>query len=259
VARRAKVGAVTSTQFFSDVTPLWVGPGKLPIEKCYHEAVQDLAIWAGPNWSNNEQTFFFPIRHGVIKACERWNTHDWKSDVAGIAERREDAKRLGELERSFARFARTLGKAPFRQQKRMLGLIFLAELCPDEAIGLPLTARLSDVDKAVERFHEELKIRRNYGAQYGPVEYAGLPKQLPQREIAIALSLAVFITVWRRDGLAMGNHLAWQQPVLSKDLPWKSIANFAWANSANPTSSCDSKDVQKRVTSLAKKAALVFL
>jgi hypothetical protein len=259
MARRPKVIAVTSTAYFEGVTPLWVPPNQPSIDPRYHDAIRELAKWAGPNWVNNEETFFFPIRRKLIRICERWRSHDWKSDVDFIKERREDANHLPELDRAFSLFLSALKKAPFKYRKQALGLAFMAELCPKTDVKPADKEGNAAVERAANRFRQHLKIRDSAMAQYGPVEYESLPRQLPEREIAIALSLAASITVWRRDGLTKGNHIIWQKPVISRNLPWKSIALFAWANAANGEWQIDTKDVQKRVTSLAKNVMLVDL
>jgi hypothetical protein len=259
MARRPKVIAVTSTAYCDGVTPLWVPPNQPSIDPRYHDAIHELAKWAGPNWVNNEDTFFFPIRRKLIRVCERWRSHDWKSDVDLIKERREDANHLPELERAFSLFLSALKKAQFNYRKQALGLVFMAELCPDTNVNLTNEEANNAIERAVEGFRQHLKIRDSASAQYGPVEYESLPRQLPEREIAVALSLAVSITVWRRDGLAEGDHILWQKAVISRNLPWKSIALFAWANAANGEWQIDAKDAQKRVTSLAKKVMRVDL
>ena len=259
MARRRSIDETTSTKYFTSVTPIWVPPNAAPIDLRYHNAVCELAKWAGPNWVDNEDTFFFPLRQKLIRICERWRDHDWRPDVHWIGERREDSARLAELNKAFERFAVTLKKAPFRHTKRSLGIAFLAELCPDASVTMTNEEGIGAVDRALERFGHNLKIKDQARAQFGPIEYPSLPPQLPEREIAVALSLATSNTIWRRDGLAEGNHISPHRPAISKNMPWKAIALFAWANSANSDYQIDTKDIQKRVTSLARKVVAVDL
>jgi hypothetical protein len=245
--------------FLENVTAIWVPPGSQPLDASYYNACLELQKWAGPNWVNNQETFFFPIRRKLIKICEKWRSHDWKSDVNLIKEKREDAKHLPGLGRSFSLFSLALKKAPFKLRKWDLGLAFLAELCPDADIVLTNEQGIAAVERAVDQFRQHLKIRSPTMTQYGPIEYSSLPRQLPEREIAIALCLASCISVWRRDGLAEGSHIAWQKPVITRNLPWKSIALFAWANPAKGEQQLEAEAIQKRVTSLAKKVMLVDL
>jgi hypothetical protein len=259
MARRRGIDEVTSTAYFENVTPLWVPPNVAPIDTRYHNAILELAKWAGPNWVSNEETFFFPLRQKLIRICERWRDHDWPRDVRWINERREDSNNLASLDRAFGKFVSALKKAPFRQNKRALGIAFLAELCPDAHIDLNHEQGINAVERALDRFHQNLKIKDGARAQFGPIEYPCMPRQPPEREIAIALSLASSITIWRRDGLSEGNHISPHKPVISKNMPWKAIALFAWANSENADYEMDIKDIQKRVTSLARTVVAVDL
>lgn len=259
MARRRSVLEVTSTAYFEGITALWVPPNVAPINTRYHSAILELAKWAGPNWVSNEETFFFPLRQKLIRICERWRDHDWSHDVRWIDERREDSNSLGGLDHAFGKFVSALKKAPFRQNKRALGIAFLSELCPDAHIELNHEQGINAVERALGRFYQNLKVKDHARAQFGPIEYPRIPRQLPEREIAIALSLASSITIWRRDGLAEGNHISPHKPAISKNMPWKAIALFAWANSANADYQIDTKDIQKRVTSLARKVVAVDL
>jgi hypothetical protein len=259
MARRRRIDEVTSTAYFDDVTPLWVPPNVSPIDTRYHSAILELAKWAGPNGVSNEETFFFPLRQKLIRICERWRDHDWSHDVRWIDERREDSNSLAGLDHAFGKFVCASRKAPYRQQKRALGIAFLAELCPDSRVELYHEQGIAAVERALDRFTQTLKVTDHARAQFGPIEYPQIPRQLPEREIAIALSLASSITIWRRDGLAKGNHISPHKPAISKNTPWKTIALFAWANSTNADYQIDIKDTQKRVTSLAKKVVAVDL
>jgi hypothetical protein len=254
MARPRKIEKATETRYFQDVTPLWVPPGQKPIEYRYCDAIDALVEWVGSEWVNIEASNFFPMRAILVKSCESWVTHDWQSDVSWIEERKVDAKQLPDLNRAFSKFAIALGKAPFRHKKKMLSLALLSEMQAESATGMTNQKAIGSVERAIEWFGQYLTIKDRAYARYGAIEYASIPKQLPQREIAIALSLADQITFWRRDGLSEGTLHCPHKPTLSKNLPWKAIALFASANCGEPL---DTATIQTRVTSLARKVALV--
>lgn len=254
MARPRRVQKTTNSQYFQDVTPLWVGPGRKPIEFCYKNAVDALVDWVGSDWINNDKSNFFLMRQVLIKSCDSWLAHDWQSDALWIEERRTDAKYLSGLDRAFSKFSWALQKAPFRSKKKMLGLAFLAELQAKPTSVLTSEEGIAAVERAIERFGENLKGKDRGYARYGAIEYAGIPSQLPRQEVAIALSLADQITFWRRDGLSEGTLVCPHKPCLSKNLPWKAIALFA---SAKRNSDLDDSTIQTLVTSLARKIVLV--
>jgi hypothetical protein len=254
MARPRKIEKATETKYFQDVTPLWVPPGQKPIEDRYCDAIDALVEWVGSEWVSTEDSNFFLLRAILIKSCESWVTHDWQSDVSRIEERRADAKQLPELNRTFSKFAAALRKGPFRRKKKMLGLSFLAEFYPESTSGLTNEEGIAAVERVVDWFSKYLTVKDGAYARYGAIEYAGVPNQLPRREVAIALSLADQITFWRRDGLSEGTLHCPHMPSLSKNLPWKAIALFASANCCEPL---DATTIQGRVTSLVRKVALV--
>ncbi len=255
--RPKKIDKVTDTHFFNDVTPLWVSPGRPPVEVRYHDAISALVEWIGPDWVDNDKTWFFPMRSILVKSCESWAVHDWQSDFEWIEERKADIKHLPELDRAFENFLLVLNKAPFRHKKRLLGLTFLAELDSNSTSGLSNKDGIAAVDRAVEWFSGNLKIKDRAYARYGAIEYDGIPPQLPRREVAIALSLADQITWMRRDGLSEGTLNCPHKPSISKNLPWKVIALFASANSTDGDNELSTSNVQTLVKSLARKVVLV--
>ena len=254
MARPRKIQKETTTQYFANVTPLWVPPSSRPIHDRYKDAVNALVEWVGDDWPNNETSYFFPMRHILINSCQSWAAHDWQSDANWIEQRKADAKHLPVLERAFSKFAMALGKAPFQNKKRLLGLAFMAEIYPDMIIGLTHAEQIAAVARAIEWFNQNLKVKDRAYASFGAIGYAGIPRQLPRREVAIALSLADQITFFRRDGLSEGTLLCPHKPSISKNLPWKAIALFASANCGEPL---DAATIQTLVTSLARKVAFI--
>ena len=138
----------------------------------------------------------------------------------------------------------------------MLGLALLAEITPEAELELTNKELIDGVDRALERFGNNLRLADRAYARFGTIEYAGLPAKLPRKEVAVALSLADQISFWRNDGLQIGTLDCPHRPNISKNLPWKSIAQFASANSPDPET-IDVTNVQTLVTSLSKKVALV--
>lgn len=190
-------------------------------------------------------------------SCESWAIHDWHSDTNRIERRRANAKCHPELERTFAKFSSALSKASFRDTKKMLGLAFLSELGFEQRSEMTNREGIEAVERAIDWFGQYLKYKDHAYSRYGAIEYAGIPRQLPRREVAIALSLADRITFLRRDGLSEGTLCCPHKPSLSKNLPWKAIALFASANCANRDSELTTSNVQTLVTSLARKVVLV--
>jgi hypothetical protein len=257
MARPRNIQKKVETDFFQNVTPLWVRPDSQPVADRYNDAVDALAEWIGPDWPSNEKSNFFLMRHTLVRSCESWKSHNWDADAAWIAERRTDARHIGELDRTFEKFAAALNKAPFRHKKRMLGLAFLAEFLPEQDVKMTNAEGIAAVDRAVEWFRGSLKGRDRAYARYGAIEYSTIPRQLPRREVAVALSLADQITFWRRDGFSEGTLHCPHRPSISKNLPWKAIALFVSANCEAAEDILDSATIQTLVTSLAQKVALV--
>lgn len=257
MARAKSIPACLDTKFFQKVTPRWVPPGTDPIAKEYHDAIQSLAEWVGPNWISNEETGFFTLRHILIRACDTWDSYDWARDKQLIAERRNDNRHLHDLEISYRRFTKALKRSEFSRKRKLLGLCLLTELCPEAEVKLNDEEALQAIDRALLSFTEYLKISDNSNARYGPLEYAKVPARLPDREVAIAISLADQITYWRRDGFSEGTLCCPHKPKLSKRLPWKAISEFATAQSVESQVSLDAHNVQQRVLSHLKSVALV--
>lgn len=257
MARPKKILKLASTPYFQNFPPLWVPPGQPAIDVLYHDAVDALVDWIGPNWADNNETAFFPIRHYLIKSCKSWAAHDWLSDASWIEKRRTNAKNLPELDRTFTKFLAALGKAPFMTEKKMLAIGFSDEFGSKLPNEMTNKEAIDAVDRALKWYSQRLKVKDRGYARFGAIEYAGVPKQLPRKEVAIALSLADQITFWRRDGLSEGTNCCPHKPSLSRNLPWKAIAFFASANSVHHDSELTASNVQTLVASLARKVAFV--
>jgi hypothetical protein len=197
------------------------------------------------------------MRQCLIGSCESWAAHDWQSDVDWIGRRRLNAKHLPELESTFTKFLAAIEKAPFRNEKKMLGVAFSAEFWSELPSAMTNQEAIEAVERALEWYSQRLKIKDRGYARYGAITYAGIPRQLPRKEVAIALSLADRITFMRRDGFSEGTLSCPHKPKISKNLPWKAIALFASANCIDAENEVDASNVQTLVTSLAKKVAFV--
>lgn len=254
MARRKAIPQSIDTEYFSDVTPLWVPPGRSPIPERYHDAVWALAEWAGEGWSDNDETDFFLIRQVLIQSCEAWSQHDWERDRIWIEERLEDQKTLKQFGRSLSMMSVLAGPIRFKRLKIRFVQILSASL------GIKLPSNLKN-GKCIDAFDQSVKFLGssiehgdNFPAQFGAVEYLELPNRLPQIEVAVALCLADRITFFRKDGHSRGTLHNPHEPTLSPELPWKSIALFASANVPDADEEIGQSNVQTRVENLAKSA-----
>lgn len=255
--RRKAIPPAINTQFFSDVTPLWVAPGSDQIPQQYREAVLALADWAGPSWSDNEKTGFFLIRQVVVQTCEAWRSYDWHRDRTWIDERRNDLARL-RRSRKLAPLLKILpGRDRFKRLKVGFARIFLMNLNIEIPNGLRNGDCVDAFDNSLQYLQRMLDGKDQFPAQFGAIEYDGLPASLPQVEVAIALAMADRITFFRKDGHSRGTLLNPHEPCLSPNLPWLAIAMFASANLETPEEILTGSDVQSRVQSLAKSVSRV--
>lgn len=128
-------------------------------------------------------------------------------------------------------------------------------------MGIPAEIRHLDARLAVEGtmdwFAKHLCRRDKFPSRYGCIVYPGLPKALPNKETAIALSLADRVSFWRRDGLSEGSLSYPHKPTLTSKLPWKAIAEFALA-SVSSTEDGDATSIQGQVTKLARNVSGVY-
>ncbi len=256
---------VVTSEFFTGVTPLWVGPGRASIPERFHAASFSLADWAtsrlprnsDQNWSASESGFW-PLRHFLIDATERWHSYDWKADEDLIASRKRDEKHLETLAKATRAFRQALGKSAFRRAERDLGVSIVAALSPEARIEMKYEDGCNAVANALREF-ESIAIRPNrQPVRYGPLLYAALPARLPKPEIAVALVLADLVTGFRKDGNNMGGIHFPRPAALSPELPWKAIAEFATAFSDDPEASINPDTVATRVRNLRRKVVQIM-
>lgn len=257
MSRPRKRPEVVSSRYFANVTPLWVGPGKPPIDRVYHGAASSLADWAGPDWPDNEKSGFFPLREYLIQACERWASFDWEQDRRNIEQWRSSRKRINSLIRTTKAFEAELKLTPNGQAYRDLGISIVGEVAPEAEINLTYQEGIKAVQRGLDRFAQDSqRFPRSY--RYGSIEYADIPHRLPRHEIAIALVLADLVTGFRRDRHQAGALWFPRPPVLSPRLPWKAIGQFAGARSDAPDGGLSPENVQTLVTNLARQVSRIW-
>ena len=256
---------VVNSDFFSGVTPLWVGPGRAPIPERFHAASFSLADWvtsrlprnSDQNWSASESGFW-PLRHFLIEATERWHSYDWKADEDLIASRKLDEKHLETLAKATCAFRHALGKPALRRAERDLGVSIVAALSPDARIEMTHEDDCNAVANALRELENWASQPDRHPARYGPLLYDTLPARLPKPEIAVALVLADLVTGFRKDGHNAGGIHFPRPAALSPELPWKAIAEFATAFSDDPEASITPENVATRVRNLRGKVAQIM-
>lgn len=189
---RNRPDAVNSA-YFEGVTPLWVAPGRAPIPERYHAASFSLADWAGPDWPDNDASGFFPLRHYLIGACEKWQTHNWQADWDLIAARKRDAKHRQTLAKATRAFRQAIGSSSFRRAERDLGVSIATALCPSAKLEMTYEDGCSAVVSALRDFEKQSLRPDRFPVRFGPLLYDTFPTRLPKREIAVALVLADFV------------------------------------------------------------------
>lgn len=254
---RKRLDTVNSL-YFEKVTPLWVGPGKTPVPERFHAASLSLADWAGPNWSDNDATGFFPLRHYLIAACERWHSYDWKADEELLATWKQDAKHRETIARATRAFRFAISNSAFRKAERDLGISVAAALCPNAQIDMTYEDGCNAVREALRKFEGRALSPDRSPARFGPLLYTTSPRKLPSAEIAIALVLADLLTGFRRDKHRAGSVLFPRAPLLSPKLPWKAITQFATAFSDDPQAKFDHRKVASSVKNLHGKVTRIL-
>ncbi len=247
--------AKANTAYFEGVTPLWVRPGEPTIPERYHAACHSLADWvtsllptgSGGSWLDNDLTGFFPLRHYLIGACDRWHAYDWQADRDLIAARKRDAKHGETLAQTARAFRQAIGRSGFRRAERDLGLSIAAALFPDDQINMTYEDGCNAIVKALREFERNAVRPDNYQVRFGPLLYDTMPVRLPKREIAVALVLADLVTVKRKDEHRAGGNIFPRPPLLSPNLPWTAITKFATAYS------CDQAELDHRTVTTSAK------
>ena len=216
-----------------------------------------LADWAGPAWSDNDATGFFPIRDYIISVCERWRDYDWQADKEQLAERKRDARNRQTIARTMKAFRLAIGNSTYRRAERDLGISIAAALCPNGQIDMTYADGCDAVRDALLKVeHRALRADRA-PVWFGPVRYNAPPRRLPSSEIAVALVLADLVTGFRRDKHRAGSVLFPRAPLLSPKLPWKAISMFATAWSDDPEASFDERKIATSVKNLHNKVAMI--
>lgn len=114
------------------------------------------------------------------------------------------------------------------------------------------------IASALRRFESQSLRPDRFRVQFGPLLYDSFPARLPQRENAVALVLADFVTGFRKDGHRAGGVHFPGEPVLSPNLPWKAITLFATAYSDDPDAKFDHRKVASSVKNLHRKVAQIL-
>jgi hypothetical protein len=254
---RNRPDAVNSA-YFEGVTPLWVAPGRAPIPERYRAASFSLADWAGPNWPDNNASGFFPLRHYLIGACEKWQTHNWQADRDLITTRKRDAKDGQTLAKATGALRQAIGSSSFRRAGLDLGVSIAAALCPNAKFEMTYEDGCNAVANALRDFEKQSLRPDRFPVRFGPLFYDSFPARLPEREIAVALVLADFVTGFRKDEHRAGGIDFPRPAVLSPKLPWKAIAEFATAFSDDPEASINPDNVATRVRNLRRKVARIM-
>ena len=258
MAKPLKRPNTVKSAYFEGVTPLWVAPGRDPIPHHYHAASISLADWAGPDWPENEKSGFFPLRHFLIGACDKWQAYDWDRDKEQIALRKQDDKQRETLARTTKAFRLALRKSAYRKAERDVGIAIAAALCPDGSIDLTYSQGCDAVADALKEFEARASRKDRAPVRFGPLLYEGFPRRLPEPEIAVALVLADFVTGFRKDNHRAGGVGFPRAPLLSPNLPWKAIAEFATAFTLDPNASINPDNIATRVGNLRNKVTRIY-
>jgi hypothetical protein len=256
---------VVNSDFFTGVTPLWVGPGRAPIPERFHAASFSLADWAtsrlprnsDQNWSVSESGFW-PLRHFLIEATERWHSYDWKADEDLIASRKRDEKHQETLAKATRAFRQALGKSAFRRAERDLGVSIVAALSPEARIEMTYEDGCNAVANALRELESRAGRPNHQPVRYGPLIYKALPQRLPKPEVAVALVLADWVTQFRRDSYRAGDGSFPRAPLLSPELPWTAITLFATAFSDDPQAQFDHRKIASSVKNLRGKVMQIM-
>lgn len=231
MAKPRKRPTKVKSAYFEGVTPLWNGPKNTPVPPQYIDACNTLADWAGPEWPDNDATGFFPLRHYLIDACEKWTAYNWEADKRNIEARRSDERHRDTLLRATKAFRLALRESAFRRAERDVGLEIALALSPECQIDMTYEQGCDKVSQALLSF-ENLMEKPDPGAcRFGPLFYLKFPARLPSRETALAIVLADLVTEIRRDQHRRRRNLHFRVPLISDDTPWKAITEFVTANS----------------------------
>jgi hypothetical protein len=257
--RTKQIPTSFDSPYFKDVTPLWVGPKSSPIDDIYHPAIDSLARWCGPDWPDKQKTNFFQIRTILLNYCERWKNYDWGKDLDRFERRRTENRQRLQFKSAAERLLKSMRAAPFRIEKidwvRSLLWSLGSEISPETTNKQVIQGLEQSIEQLVKLI--ESGIQRAF--VFGPLGYARLPKALPRKDVAIALQLADVISMWRRDQYSSGTMLDPHKPNITKNLPWKAIAEFAAPPGLDPDDFLNPGNVQMLVSSLSRSIAHITI
>lgn len=255
--RQKAIPLKIDSDYFVGVTPLWVPPDRPPIDPKYHPAVNSLAEWVGPQWPNNEKSGFFLMRTILLNSCDFWAGYDWGKDVERASERRQNDKQRAHLKAAAIKMKSSLDSAPFRVERvnwfRSLIWAIGVEIDPDFTNRSAIAA----IDHGMEKLVDHIENASKLPFFFGPLEYRIVPKRLRNRHVAVALYLADLISIWRRDGLKEGGIDYPHKPRLTKELPWKAIAQFASPPSSDRDDFLHPNNVQMLVKNINSRVVRV--
>jgi hypothetical protein len=217
-----------------------------------------LADWVGPDWSDNDASGYFPLRHYLMGASERWSAYDWKADEDLIASRKRDEKHHETLAKATRAFRQALGKSAFRRAERDLGVSIVAALSPEARIEMTYEDGCNAVANALRELESRAGRPNRQPVRYGPLIYKALPQRLPKPEVAVALVLADWVTQFRRDSYRAGDGGFPRAPLLSLELPWTAITLFATAFSDDPQAQFDHRKIASSVKNLRGKVMQIM-
>lgn len=255
--RRKSIPTSINTQFFRDVTPLWVAPGRTPIPQQYHGAVQALAEWAGAEWADSKQSGFFLVRTVLIDTCVAWKNYNWQADAEKISQRKQEIKNLRRLKDTMIALSESFSAGRVRQLKKQFAIFLMQDIGAQIPKNMTVEEGISAVERTMGRFWGRLRLFDNFPARFGAIEYKSPPVRLPKPVTAIALSLADRLTFFRKDGYSKGTLYTPHSPTLSPELPWKAIAMFASADAVDDDQ-LEPEKVQTLVESLARNVERVY-
>lgn len=256
MAKRRNRPLTVNTKHFEGVTSQWVKPGAAPVPERYHVASNSLADWAAslPNcrpedWSDNDKTGFFVIRHYCVIACERWRSHDWRGDVKSNQALRKAKGGAGHLLTATRKFRASLDSSNIPDAWDGLGLQIAVALDPDEPIDVRDASRTSALQEAFDAFEMRLEGFADRPYRFGPLRYQRPPRSI-RPETALAIVLADIVTECRRDtaGHRRGRNPC-RIPEISSNTPWKAIAEFIKANRDDPEEAYDPEGLKTSVDS----------
>lgn len=193
-----------------------------------------------------------------MRASERWNAYDWKADEDLIVSRKRDEKHRETLAKATRAFRQAIGGSAFRRAERDLGLLIAAALRPNAQIEMTYEDGCNAIANALREFENQSLRPDRFPVRFGPLLYDTFPARLPEREIAVALVLADFATGFRKDEHRAGGIHFPRAPVLSPNLPWKAIAEFATAFSDDPEAAINPDNIATRVRNLRGKVARIL-